>query len=57
MTKQSRSAKKTLDLDPNFINPLWWQDFAGKRDFPRSVGCLTRAVSVSDEPMFRALHA
>ncbi len=52
-----RASQQALDLDPNFINALWWQglSFAGKGDFAKSIACLTRATSMSDGPLFRAL--
>jgi tetratricopeptide (TPR) repeat protein len=52
-----RDSQQALDLDPNFINALWWQgvSYAGKRDFPKSIGCLTRAISMNDGPLFQAL--
>ncbi len=52
-----RASQQALDLDPNFINALWWQglSFAGKGDFVKSIACLTRATSMSDGPLFRAL--
>jgi tetratricopeptide (TPR) repeat protein len=52
-----RASQQALDLDPNFVNALWWQglSYAGLRDFPRSVACLTRAIGMNDGPLFRAL--
>jgi len=52
-----REAQQALDLDPNFINALWWQglSYAGKRDLPNSIACLTRAIGMNDGPLFRAL--
>ncbi len=52
-----RESRQALDLDPNFINALWWQgmSYAGKRDFPKSIAGLTRAVGMNDGPLFRAL--
>lgn len=52
-----RDSQQALDLDPNFINALWWQgvSYAGKRDFPKSIACLTRAASMSDGPLFQGL--
>jgi tetratricopeptide (TPR) repeat protein len=52
-----RDSQQALDLDPNFINAFWWQgmSYAGKHDFPKSIACLTRAVSMNDGPLFRAL--
>jgi len=49
--------QQALDLDPNFINAFWWQgmSYAGKRDFPKSIAGLTRAVGMNDGPLFRAL--
>ena len=52
-----RDSQQALDLDPDFINAFWWQgmSYAGKRDFKKSIACLTRAVSMNDGPLFRAL--
>jgi TolB-like protein/DNA-binding winged helix-turn-helix (wHTH) protein len=52
-----RESQQALDLDPNFINAFWWQgmSYAGKRDFPKSIAGLTRAVGMNDGPLFRAL--
>jgi TolB-like protein/DNA-binding winged helix-turn-helix (wHTH) protein/Tfp pilus assembly protein PilF len=52
-----RASQQALELDPQFINALWWQglSYAGNRDFSKSVSCLTKAVSVDDGPLFRAL--
>lgn len=54
-----RASQQALDLDPNFINALWWQgiSYAGKRDFPASIACLTKAIGMNDGPLFRALLA
>jgi hypothetical protein len=34
-----RESQQAIELDPNFVNPLWWQGlaYAGKRDFPKSI--------------------
>src|ERR1700730_18657289 len=52
-----RESQQALDLDPNFINALWWQGlaFAGKHDYPRSIDCLTKAISQNGGPLFRAM--
>jgi tetratricopeptide (TPR) repeat protein len=52
-----RAAQQALELDPAFVNALWWQgmSYAGKQDYPQSIACLTRAVQMSDNPLFRAL--
>ena len=52
-----RAGQEALDLEPRFINALWWQglSFAGNRDFPRSIAALTKAISMDDGPLFRAL--
>ena len=51
-----RTGQQALELDPNFINALWWQgvSYAGKRDFPKAIACLRKAVSMGDGPLFRA---
>ena len=52
-----RAAQQALELDPNFLNALWWQglSYAGKRDFSKSVECLTKAAGSNAGPLFRAL--
>jgi TolB-like protein len=52
-----RASQEALDLDPNFINALWWQglSYAGKPDYPKSIACLTKALGMSDGPLFRGL--
>ncbi len=50
-----RASQQALDLDPSFVNAIWWQgvSYAGKRDFPKSIAALTKALSISDGPLFR----
>ncbi|MGH9627356.1 MAG: tetratricopeptide repeat protein, partial [Bryobacteraceae bacterium] len=52
-----RATEQALELDPQFINALWWQglSFTGKRDFSKAIASLTKAVSMNDGPLFRAL--
>jgi len=52
-----RAAQQALELDPNFLNALWWQglSYAGKRDFSKSIECLTKAAGSNAGPLFRAL--
>ena len=52
-----RESRQAIALDPNFVNALWWEGlaYAGKRDFPKSIGCLEQAISLNDGPLFRAL--
>jgi len=52
-----QSSRKVLDIDPTFVNALWWQglSYAGKGDFPKAIAALTKAVSMNDGPLFRAL--
>src|SRR5678815_3723830 len=52
-----RASQQALELDPQFINALWWQglSYAGKRDFSKAIASLTKAVSMNDGPLFRAL--
>ncbi len=54
-----RSSQLALDLDPNFVNALWWQGlaYAGKGDFPKSIACLTRAAGMNHGSLFRVLRA
>ncbi|MEO8052986.1 MAG: winged helix-turn-helix domain-containing protein [Acidobacteriota bacterium] len=51
------ASQRALDLEPRFINALWWQglSYAGNHDFPRSIAALTKARSIDDGPLFRAL--
>ena len=50
-------SRQALDLDPAFVNALWWEglSYAGKSDFPKAIATLTKAVSMNDGPLFRAL--
>jgi TolB-like protein/DNA-binding winged helix-turn-helix (wHTH) protein len=52
-----RESQRAIELDPNFVNAFWWQGlaYAGKRDFPKSIACLKKAISLNDGPLFRAL--
>jgi adenylate cyclase len=49
-----QTSRQALDLDPSNVNGLWWQgvSYAGKRDFPKSVSALTKALSMADGPLF-----
>jgi tetratricopeptide (TPR) repeat protein len=53
------AARQALELDPAFVNALWWQgmSYAGKRHYTEAVDCLTKAVRMSDRLLFRALRA
>ena len=50
-----QASQQALDLDPSSVNALWWQgvSYAGKRDFPKSIAALTKALSMADGPLFR----
>ena len=50
-------SEQAIKPDPHFVNALWWQglSYAGKRDFPKSIDCLQKAISLNDGPLFRAL--
>jgi tetratricopeptide (TPR) repeat protein len=52
-----RASEQALELDPQFINARWRQglSYAGKRDFSKAIASLTKAVSMNDGPLFRAL--
>jgi TolB-like protein/DNA-binding winged helix-turn-helix (wHTH) protein len=52
-----QSSQKALDLEPARVNALWWEglSYAGKGDFPKAIAALTKAVGMSDGPLFRAL--
>jgi TolB-like protein/DNA-binding winged helix-turn-helix (wHTH) protein/cytochrome c-type biogenesis protein CcmH/NrfG len=52
-----RASQQALELDPQFINAFWWQglSYAGNRDFSKAIASLTKAVSMNDGPLFRAL--
>ena len=47
------SARHALELDAARSNALWWQGlaYATKRDFARSIECLTAARSFNNSPM------
>jgi TolB-like protein len=49
-----RVAHQALELDPAFVNALWWEGLshAGKRDYSKSIACLTMAVKTNDTPIF-----
>lgn len=46
---------QALDLDPSNVNALWWQgvSYAGKREFPKSIAALNKALSMAGGPLFR----
>lgn len=50
-----QASQQALDFDPGFVQALWWQgvSYAGKRDFPKSLADLTKALSIADGPLFR----
>jgi TolB-like protein/DNA-binding winged helix-turn-helix (wHTH) protein/cytochrome c-type biogenesis protein CcmH/NrfG len=52
-----QASQQTLDFDPTMVNALWWEglSYAGKRDFPKSIAALTKALGMNDGPLFRAL--
>jgi tetratricopeptide (TPR) repeat protein len=52
-----RAGQQALDFDPRFVNALGWQglSYAGNRDFPKAIACLTKAIGMNDGPLFRAL--
>jgi len=52
-----RVAHQALELDPTFVNALWWEGLshAGKRDYSKSLACLTMAAKMNDSPIFRAV--
>jgi tetratricopeptide (TPR) repeat protein len=54
-----QASQQALDLDPSFINGLWWQgvSYAGKRDFSKSIACLNKGIAMNDGPVFRVLLA
>jgi tetratricopeptide (TPR) repeat protein len=49
-----RAGQQALDLDPHFVNALWWQGlaYAGKGDYPKSIACLTKGRGMNDGPVF-----
>ena len=51
------AAREALDLDPSFVNAIWWQSvaYAGNHDYSTSIMSLERALSMSRGPVFRAL--
>src|SRR5207248_1771488 len=54
LTKQCAAAQQSLDLDPSFVNALWWQgvSYAGKRRFSASMAWLNKALAMSHGPTF-----
>lgn len=52
-----RSSRQALELDPTMVNALWWEglSYAGKSDFPKATASLTKAISMENGPLFRAL--
>jgi TolB-like protein/DNA-binding winged helix-turn-helix (wHTH) protein/Tfp pilus assembly protein PilF len=50
-----QAAQRALELDPSSVNALWWQgvSYAGKRDFSKAIATLTKALSMSEGPLFR----
>ena len=50
-----QASQQALDFDPSSVQALWWQgvSYAGKRDFPKSIAALTKALSIADGPLFR----
>ncbi len=52
-----KSPRTALDLDPSFVNALWWQgvSYAGRGDFAKSIAALAKGASMNDGPLFRAL--
>jgi TolB-like protein/DNA-binding winged helix-turn-helix (wHTH) protein/Tfp pilus assembly protein PilF len=52
-----RASQQALDLNPNFVNALWWQGYAyaGKDDLLNSIACLTKANTMNDAPLIRSL--
>jgi TolB-like protein/DNA-binding winged helix-turn-helix (wHTH) protein/Flp pilus assembly protein TadD len=52
-----QSSRKALDIDPAYVSALWWEglSYAGKGDFTKAIAALTKAVSMNDGPLFRAL--
>lgn len=52
-----RAGQQALDLEPRFVNALWWQglSYAGSRDFSKSIACLTNGRAMNDGQVFRTL--
>jgi len=50
-----QASQQALEFDPSSVQALWWQgvSYAGKRDFPKAVAALTKALSIADGPLFR----
>ena len=51
------AAREALELDPSFVNAIWWQSvaYAGNHDYSTAIMSLERALSMSHGPVFRAL--
>jgi TolB-like protein/DNA-binding winged helix-turn-helix (wHTH) protein/Tfp pilus assembly protein PilF len=52
-----QASQQALDLEPNWINALWWQglSYAGKGDFPNAIASLTKGARMNDGSLFRSL--
>jgi tetratricopeptide (TPR) repeat protein len=50
-----QASQRALEFDPSSVNALWWQgvSYVGKRDFSKGLAALTKALSMSDAPLFR----
>jgi TolB-like protein len=51
------AAREALELDPSFVNAIWWQSiaYAGNHDYSTSIMSFERVLSMSHGPVFRAL--
>jgi tetratricopeptide (TPR) repeat protein len=50
-----QASERALEFDPSSVNALWWQgvSYAGKRDFPKAIASLTKALDMSHGPLMR----
>ena len=50
------SGGQALDLEPSFVNALWWQglSFAGKGRYSDAIRCLMKALEMHGGPLFRS---
>jgi tetratricopeptide (TPR) repeat protein len=50
-----QASRQALEFDSGSVQALWWQgvSYAGKRDYPKAIASLSKALSIADEPLFR----
>lgn len=50
-------SRQALDLEPSFVNALWWQGlaFAGKHQYQDALVALSKGLEMHDGPLFQSL--